>query len=216
MAPDPAGRGDLALSVGSPGGRRRGLKVPFVAASLFFYVAPLASLLAHPPAPAALSLLLVGWAVFGVVLVALLRRSPFVRDRSNPWMAIAVVVIAGVAVMAQIAFGVDEAAALYFYAGVTACRLWPEQWALGGIAGAALAAVVGTAWASGDVAAGVTTGVTVGTICLTLFALGALGGRTASSRRRAPSSHHSPSRRSGAGSPATSTTRWATACRSSP
>ena len=176
MTTDPStGRGELALSVESPGGRRRGLQVPFVAASLFFYFAPLASLLAHPPAPAALALLLVGWAVFGAVLVLLLRRSPFVRERSGPWLAIAVVVIAAIAVVAQVAFGVDEAAALYFYAGVTAGRLVPEQWAIGGIAGVALAAVVGTAVATGDLAAGVTTGVTVGTICLTLFALAALG-----------------------------------------
>jgi two-component system sensor histidine kinase DesK len=171
----PGGREDLASSVGSPVGRRRGLKVPFVAATLFFYLAPLASMLAHPPAPAALALLLVGWAVFGVVLVLLLRRSPFVRERSGPWLAVAVVVIAAVAVVTQVAYGVDEAAALYFYAGVTAGRLVPERWALGGIAGVTLAAVAGTAWASGDLAAGVTTGVTVGTICLTLFALAAMG-----------------------------------------
>ena len=171
----PDRRGDLALSVGSPGGRRRGLKVPFVAATLFFYLAPLASLLAHPPVPAALALMLVGWGVFGGVLVSLLRRSPFARDRSAPWLAAAVVVIAAIAVAVQVAFGVAEAAALYFYAGVTAGRLVPERWAIGGIAGVTLAAVVGTAAATGDVAAGVTTGVTVGTICLTLFALAAMG-----------------------------------------
>ena len=110
-----------------------------------------------------------------MVLVLLLRRSPFVRERSGPWLAVAVLVIAAIAVVAQVAFGVDEAAALYFYAGVTAGRLVPERWAIGGIAGVALAATAGTSWASGDVAAGVTTGVTVGTICLTLFALAAMG-----------------------------------------
>ena len=136
MATDPPDdRSDLVLSVGSPGGRRRGLKVPFVAATLFFYLAPLASLLAHPPAPAALALLLVGWAVFGAVLLVLLRTSPFARVRSGPWLAVAVAVIAGIAVVAQVAFGVGEAAALYFYAGVTASRLVPERWAIGGIAG---------------------------------------------------------------------------------
>jgi two-component system sensor histidine kinase DesK len=176
MATNPAGgRGDLALRVESPGGRRRGLKVPFVAAALFFYLAPLASLLASPPAPAALALLLVGWAVFGAVLVLLLSRSPFVRERSGPWLAVAVVVIAAIAVVAQVAFAVDEAAALYFYAGVTAGRLVPERWAIGGIAGVTLAAVAGTTVSTGDLAAGVTTGVTVGTICLTLFALAAMG-----------------------------------------
>ena len=171
----PGGRGDLVLSVESPGGRRRGLKLPFVAAALFFYLAPLASLLANPPVPAALALLLAGWAVFGAVLVLLLRRSPFVRERSGWWLALAVAVIAAVAVVAQVAFGVDEAAALYFYAGVTAGRLVPERWAIVGIAGVTLAAVAGTTWASGDVATGVTTGITVGTICLTLFALAAMG-----------------------------------------
>jgi two-component system, NarL family, sensor histidine kinase DesK len=176
MATDPpADRRELALSVEAPGGRRRGLKLPFVAAALFFYLAPLASLLANPPAPAALALLLVGWAIFGAVLVLLLRRSPFVRERSGRWLAVAVVAIAAIALVAQVAFGVDEAAALYFYAGVTAGRLVPERWALGGIGGVTLAAVAGTSLASGDVAAGVTTGVTVGTICLTLFALAAMG-----------------------------------------
>ena len=163
------------MAMNLPGGRRRGLKLPFVAATLFFYLAPLASLLAHPPVPAALALMLVGWAVFGAVLVVLLRRSPFVRERSGPWLAVAVVVIAAIAVIAQVAFAVDEAAALYFYAGVTAGRLVPERWAIVGIGGVTLATAAGTSWATGDVAGGVTTAVTVGTICLAVFALGAMG-----------------------------------------
>lgn len=154
---------------------RRGLKGPFVAATLFFTVAPLLSLLAHPPEPAALVLLLAGWAVFAAVLVTLFRGSPFERTEPQPMLAVAVAVIAGIAVLVQVVFHVDEGAALYFYAGVTASRLGSERWALTGIGAVSIAAGLATWWTEGDVGAGLTTGVTVGTICLTLFALAALG-----------------------------------------
>jgi len=71
-------------------------------------------------------------------------------------------------------FGVGEASALYFYAGVTAARLESERGAVG-IALVALAAAVGTGSASGDWADGLTIGITVATISLTIFALTRLG-----------------------------------------
>jgi two-component system, NarL family, sensor histidine kinase DesK len=158
------------------GDRRRGLKLPFVAAALFFTVAPLLSLLANPPeSAAALALLLAGWAIFVVVLASLLRGSPFERTEPQPMLAVAIAAIAGIAVVVQVAFHVDQGAVLYFYAGVTASRLGGERWALTAIALVSFAAGLATWWTNGDVGAGLTTGVTVGTICLTLFALSALG-----------------------------------------
>jgi len=158
------------------GDGRRGLKLPFVGAALFFTIAPLLSLFVNPPAsPVAFALLLVGWAVFAVVLAGLLRRSPFERTESQPLLAIAVAVIAGIAVIVQVVFHVDQATVLYFYAGGAAARLGSERWALTALALVSLAAGLATWWVDGDVGAAVTTGVTVGTICLTLFALSALG-----------------------------------------
>ena len=136
--------------------------------------APLAA--RNPPAsPAAFALLLVGWAVFAVVLASLLRRSPFERTEPQPLLAVAVAVIAGIAVVVQVVFHVDQATVLYFYAGGAAARLGSERWALTALALVSLAAGLATWWVDGDVGAAVTTGVTVGTICLTLFALSALG-----------------------------------------
>jgi len=158
------------------GDGRRGLKLPFVASAIFFTVAPLLSLLVNPPAsPAALALLLVGWAIFAVVLAGLLRRSPFERTEPQPLLAVAVAAIAGIAVVVQVVFHVDQATVLYFYAGGAAARLGSERWALTALALVSLAAGLATWWVDGDVGAAVTTGVTVGTICLTLFALSALG-----------------------------------------
>ena len=158
------------------GDGRRGLKLPFVGAALFFTIAPLLSLFVNPPAsPVAFALLLVGWAVFAVVLASLLRRSPFERTESQPLLAVAVAVIAGIAVIVQVVFHVDQATVLYFYAGGAAARLGSERWALTALALVSLAAGLATWWVDGDVGAAVTTGVTVGTICLTLFALSALG-----------------------------------------
>ena len=89
------------LTLPGPGGRRR-LRVPFLAATLFFTIAPLLSVLANPPEPAALALLLVGWAIFGAVLVALFRFGPFVRPSAGPWLAVAVVAMTALALAAQV------------------------------------------------------------------------------------------------------------------
>ena len=117
-----------------PDDRRRGLKLPFVAAALFFTVAPLVSLLANPPgSPAALALLLLGWAIFAVVLAALLRGSPFERTEPQPMLAVAIAAIAGIALVVQVVFHVDHGVVLYFYAGATAARLpaRPARWPSG-------------------------------------------------------------------------------------
>ena len=81
------GRGDLDGRATAAGG---GSRSPFVAATLFFTIAPLLSLLANPPAPAAFVLLLVGWAVFAAVLALpapVGRRSP---RPVRPLLAVAV------------------------------------------------------------------------------------------------------------------------------
>ena len=170
----PGGAPAPLLTVPGPGGRRR-LRTPFLAATLFFTIAPLLSVLANPSEPAALALLLAGWAIFGAVLVYLFRFGPFVRPANGPWLAVAVVAMTALALAAQVWFGATTGTALYFYAGVTAARLGSERMALAGIAIVALAAAAGTTAASGDWTAGLTVGVTVATICLTLFSLAALG-----------------------------------------
>src|SRR3954451_20578822 len=115
--------------VHGPGDGRRGLKLPFVAAAIFFAVAPLLSLLANPPgSQVALGLLLLGWAIFVAVLASLLRRSPFERAEPQPLLAVAVAAIAGIAVVVQVVFHVDQAIVLYFYAGGAAARLGSERW----------------------------------------------------------------------------------------
>jgi two-component system sensor histidine kinase DesK len=164
------------LTVGVPGrgDRRYRLQVPFVAVTLFFTLGPLISVLSRPPQPAALALLLAGWAIFGLVLVRLFRLGPFATALADRWIAVAAVALTAIALIAQLVFGVGEASALYFYAGVTAARLESERGAAG-IALVALAAAVGTGSASGDWADGLTVGVTVATISLTIFALTRLG-----------------------------------------
>lgn len=167
--------GPPLLTVAGSDGRRRRLRVPFLAATLFFTIAPLVSVLADPPAPPALALLLAGWAIFGAVLVVLFRRGPFAQPSSGPLVALAAVAITGLALAAQVIDGSTSGTALYFYAGVTAARLAPERNAIVGIALVALAAAAGTTEATGDWTEGLTVGVTVATICLTLFSLSALG-----------------------------------------
>ncbi len=157
------------------GERRPRVRATFVAAITFFTLSPLFSLLTHPPAPAALLLLLVGWAIFGIVLVVLFGRSPFDPRAGGPWLAMAAAAITAIAAVAAIAFGTAEGVALFFYAGVTAARLAPERRAIGGIALVTLAATLSVGYASSDPGDGVTVGVTVGTISLTLFMLSALG-----------------------------------------
>ncbi len=170
-----AGVVEPMLTVAGPGGRRRRLRLPFLAATLFFTIAPLLTVLADPPAPAALVLLLAGWAIFGLVLIVLFRFGPFGRPSSGRWLAGAVVAMTVLALAAQAGFGATNATALYFYAGVTAARLGSERVAVASIALVALAAAVGTMAVADDWADGVTVGVTVATICLTVFALSALG-----------------------------------------
>jgi two-component system sensor histidine kinase DesK len=165
----------LPAPLGRIGDGRPGLGGPFIAAALFFTLSPLVSLLANPPEPLAFVLLLIGWAIFAVVLLALFRVGPFVPVRDGPWLALAAAAMTAIAVGVQLQYGASEGTALYFYAGVTAARLLPERWAITGIAAVGLAAAIAVAWASRDLADGLTVGVTVATISLCLFALSALG-----------------------------------------
>ena len=167
-----------SMEAPEPDGRvidRPGLRGPLLVATAFFTLYPLLSVLSHPPRTEALVLLLAGWAIFVVVLAVLLRQRQFVTEVHGPWLALAVVAMTAIAVVCQVVYGVVDAGALYFYAGVTAARIAPERAAPVAIGLVALAAALATAYASADVAAGVTLGVTVGTISLTLFALTAAG-----------------------------------------
>lgn len=171
----PDGEGPL-LTVGVPGrgDRRYRLQVPFVAVTLFFTLAPLLSVLSSTPPATALALLLAGWVIFGLVLVRLFRLGPFAKALSDRWIAGAALALTAIALIAQLVFGVSEATALYFYAGVTAARLESERGAAG-IGLVALVAAFGTGSLAGDWADALTTGVTVATISLTIFALTRLG-----------------------------------------
>ena len=163
------------LTVPGPGGRRRRLRVPFVAATLFFTVFPFLSLLANPPQPAAFVLLVGGWAIFVAVIVALFRGGPFSQPFGGLFLPMAVVAMIAIAVVVQVAFGIAEGSALYFYAGVTAARLADERLAIGGIAAVGIAAPLAMGLGTGDWESGVVIGVTAATISLTLFALARLG-----------------------------------------
>ena len=155
--------------------RPAGLRPAFIATALFFTASPLLALLTHPPQPPALAMLLTGWAIFAAVIVDLFRGSPFVAPRGASWQGAAALGMGVLATVAELAYGPTQGAALFFYAGVTAARLAPNGLALGGIAGVAAAASVSLSVATADVQVGLSTGVTVTTISLTLFALGALG-----------------------------------------
>jgi two-component system, NarL family, sensor histidine kinase DesK len=160
------------------GGRvmgRGALRGPFIAATAFFTIYPLLSVLAHPPRPEALAMLLAGWAIFVVVLANLFTGRHFAAAIPGPWLAAAAVTMTAIAVVAQVVYGVGDAGALYFYAGVTASRIAPDRVALAGIGLVALAAGLTTAYAMGSAGGGADVGVTVGTISLTLFALSAFG-----------------------------------------
>ena len=163
------------LTVPGPGGSRRRLRVPFVAATLFFTVFPFLSVLANPPQPAALALLVVGWAIFGVVIVALFRGGPFSRPFDSSILVLAIAAMIAIAAIVQVAFGTSVGSALYFYAGVTAARLADERLAIGAIAAAGSVATLATGIGATDWTDGVVLGVTVATISLTLFALARLG-----------------------------------------
>jgi two-component system sensor histidine kinase DesK len=155
-------------------GRPR-LRVPFLAATAFFTVYPLLSLLSHPPGPEVLGLLVAGWVIFVVVLATLFSRRGFSRPVRTPWLWLAVVTMTLIAVTAELGFGVGDAGALFFYAGVSAARIAPERRALTGIGLVSVAAGVSTGIAASSWGAGADIGVTVGTISLTLFALSAFG-----------------------------------------
>ena len=154
---------------------RPGLRVPFLAATVFFTFYPLLSLLTHAPGPAALALLLSGWSIFLVVLVALFSQRQFGPGIRSSWLPLAVVAITAIALVTEVGMGVGDAGALFFYAGVSAARIAPERRALGAIGLVALAACLSTGYAASDLGAGLDVGVTVGTISLTLFALSAVG-----------------------------------------
>jgi two-component system sensor histidine kinase DesK len=164
----------LTVRVPGRGDRRHRLRAPFIGITLFFTIAPLVSVLARPPQPAALALLLTGWAIFAIVLVRLFRLGPFSNALSDRWIALAAAAMTSLAVVAQVGFGAGEAGALYFYAGVSAARLESERGAFG-IAVIAVLAALANGYVSGDWADGLTLGVTVATISLTVFALTALG-----------------------------------------
>ncbi len=170
---------DLSPIAGDdPPGRvidRPGLRVPFIAATAFFTIYPFVSLLTHPPRPEVLALLVAAWAIFVVVVFRLFsqrRLGPGVR---GPWLPLATMAITAIAVLAEVGFGVGDAGALFFYAGVSAARIAPERRGLGAIGLVSLAASLSTGYAASDLGAGLDVGVTVGTISLTLFALSALG-----------------------------------------
>lgn len=164
----------LGEAIGGPGARRPALRAIFIAATAFFTLSPLVSLLAHPPAAVATALLLVGWIIFGGVLAVLFRGSPFQRPGAGRWVAVGAVAMTGIAVIVALAFGTSEGIALFFYSGIAFSRLGRERWAIGGVMGVGLAAFL-SGIAVSDWATGLTVGVTVVTISLTMFALSALG-----------------------------------------
>jgi two-component system sensor histidine kinase DesK len=154
---------------------RPGLRLPFIAATLFFTIYPLISLLSHEARPGVLALVLVGWAIFAVLLARLFRGGSYVHTVESPWIIAATVAILAIAVIAEVGFDVGDAGALFFYAGIAASRIAPERRALGWIGIVSLVAMLSTAYAAGDLGVGLDVGVTVGTISLTIFALSALG-----------------------------------------
>jgi two-component system sensor histidine kinase DesK len=159
----------------SAGLRRPRIRRVFVAITLFFTVWPFISVLQTRPQPIPLALLLAGWGIFGLVLLQLFRASPFGRLEDGRFLVVAAAALAAIGLVAQAGFGVNEAIAMYYYAGVSAARLVPESRSLTAIGGIAIAAGLGAAMAAGDPAAGVSVGITVGTISTTLSALSALG-----------------------------------------
>ena len=149
--------------------------MPFIAATAFFTIYPLISLMTHESRPAVLVLLIPGWLIFVAVLATLFGRHRIADSVTTPWFTLAVIAMGSTAFVAEVAFGAGDAGALFFYAGVTASRIAPERRALAWIGLVALAAAASTAIAAGDLGVGLDIGVTVGTISLTMFVLSALG-----------------------------------------
>jgi two-component system, NarL family, sensor histidine kinase DesK len=171
----PADRARPDTPAGVTGLRRPRTRRVFIAITLFFTIWPFVAVLQSRPQPVALALLLAGWAIFGLVLLGLFRVRPFERGEDSRLLPVAVVALAAIGVVAQVAFGIGEAVALFYYAGVSAATLTPESRSLAAIGSVAVAAGVSVAVAAGDPAAGVPVGITVGTISMTLSALSALG-----------------------------------------
>lgn len=166
MDPDP----------GVPAVRRPVLRAAFIAVTLFFTIGPLLNVLQHRPEPAPFALLLLGWAAFAGVVVQLFRHaSPFGRSEDARFLVGAWLVLIVTAFVTQVVFEASEAIVLYYYAGVTAARFTRQSWSMAAIGVVALLAAVGTIAAGGDPADGLSVGVTVGTISLTLSALSAQG-----------------------------------------
>jgi two-component system sensor histidine kinase DesK len=155
--------------------RRTWYRPALVGATVFFTLLPLPSLIANPPEPLPFTLLAGAWALFVLTLVPLFRGSPFGRLGDTRRLAGLAVAITVCGVITEAVYGIGEAGALFFYAGVTAARFVPERWALSGIAAVSVTAAAAAARASGNLEGGLTTGITVGTISVTLSALSALG-----------------------------------------
>jgi len=158
-----------------PGDRSRGIRYAMLGSAVFFTVGPFVSILADPPEPPATALLVIGWGIFAVVLRGLLTNAAFERTGLNLPYAGATIALVAIALVAQLAYATDAAIPLYYYAGVTAGRLGRERSAAGGIALSAVAATVGTGVADGDFWGALSLGVTVATLCLTVYTLAALG-----------------------------------------
>jgi two-component system, NarL family, sensor histidine kinase DesK len=151
------------------------IRAAMVAVTLFFTVGPLLNVLGSRPEPVPLALLLAGWLVFALVLLLLFHLGPFGRLEDGPFLALAAAILTTVAFVTQAGYGVDEAAAMYYYAGVTAARIAPQSRAIVAIVGIALVAGIGTGRVAGDPATAVNIAVTVGAISLTLAAMSELG-----------------------------------------
>ena len=171
----PVDRVRPGMPAGAAGLQRPRVRRVFIAITLFFTIWPFLAVLQSRPQPVALALLLAGWAIFCLVLLDLFRVPPFERGEDGRLLLAAVVALAAIGVVAQVGFGVGEATALFYYAGVSAARLAPESRSLAVIGSIALASGTSAAIAAGDPAAGVPVGITVGAISMTLSALSALG-----------------------------------------
>jgi two-component system, NarL family, sensor histidine kinase DesK len=154
--------------------RRPRVRWAFVAITLFFTVWPFISVLQSRPEPAALALLLLAWAIFGIVLLQLFRFSPFGRVEDRAVLLPAVAALTAIGFVTTTVFGVGAAPALFYYAGVSSARLIPQSWSVRAITAISVVAAASVSIHAGDPSAGVPVGITVGTISLTLASLSAL------------------------------------------
>jgi two-component system sensor histidine kinase DesK len=154
--------------------RRPRLRWVFLGITLFFTIWPFVSVVQARPEPVPLALLLLAWAIFGIILAQLARIPPFGRVEDRIVVLPAIVALTAIGAVTTTVFGVDAAPALFYYAGVSSARLVPQSWALRAISAISVVAGVSVSLAAGDPAAGVPVGITVGTISLTLSSLSAL------------------------------------------